>query len=343
MSGGVHLVIRGAATKGSTRGHQKKQDRLIRKRKRGLQILANMKWIIPHLRELGAEVHVEQPADADSWRTRELIEVVKQLGGDNHVHRTDGCAWDMKDRESYVIKKPWKIATSCEHMGRMIGNHRCDGRHAHRPISGARTEASAQYPQRLCRAVAQQIMSKNYLDDMRGTWPVDVSEEVEAAPAAERKPAPWSIAAQIDKLTAKEKKDINNWLRKVHRQIGHRSNRKLVELLKARGTHPVTLEMARTFKCDACEEHVTPKPRNVVASYDARPGEILEIDGMKWRHPVTGRHCRCQIIVDVGSRSPIVTTFEEGAIGAKITNNNSSEDCRRSLVKDWMTHRPRSK
>ena len=33
-------------------------------------------------------------------------------------------------------------------------------------------------------------------------------------------------------MTAKEKKYIDNLLRKVHRQVGHRSNRKLVELLK---------------------------------------------------------------------------------------------------------------
>ena len=60
-----------------------------------------------------------------------------------------------------------------------------------------------------------------------------------------------------------------------------------------------------------------------------------------WTHPVTGRNCRCQIMVDVCPRSPIVTVFEEST--SKITSNNSSEDCRKSLVKDWMAHRSRPK
>ena len=123
-----------------------------------------------------------------------------------------------------MIKKPRKIASSCAQMGRTGGNRRCDGRHAHIAFSGARTETSAQYPQRLCRAVARQIMSTDYLENYCGIWPADAKEDEEISPprVPEKKKAPWSIDTNNEKLTANEKKDIDNWLRKVHIQFGHR-------------------------------------------------------------------------------------------------------------------------
>ena len=49
--------------------------------------------------------------------------------------------------------------------------------------------------------------------------------------------------------TASERKEITNWLQKIHQQIGHRDNRTLVRLLKQRGTHPWVLKMAHDHRC----------------------------------------------------------------------------------------------
>ena len=108
-----------------------------------------------------------------------------------------------------------------------------------------------------------------------------------------------------------ERKEITNWLQKIHQQIGYRDNRTLVRLLKQRGTHPWVLKMATEHRCSACEESRPPALGHITSSYENVPGAILEIDGMHWQHPVTGRHARCQFMVDVGSRAPMVTVFEE--------------------------------
>ena len=79
----------------------------------------------------------------------------------------------------------------------------------------------------------------------------------------------------------------------------------------------------------------------MVATYGATPGEVLEIDGMQWVHPVTGRHCRAQLMVDVGSRCPAVKVLEETP--TKSFNNNSAPECRDALINDWLTHKPRPK
>ena len=60
---------------------------------------------------------------------------------------------------------------------------------------------------------------------------------------------------------------------------------------------------------------------------------------MHWQHPVTGRHARCQFMVDVGSRAPMVTVFEETR--ERSNRNNQTAECKESLLKDWFVHRGR--
>ena len=60
---------------------------------------------------------------------------------------------------------------------------------------------------------------------------------------------------------------------------------------------------------------------------------------MHWQHPVTCRHARCQFVVDVGSRAPMITVFEE--IRERSTRNNQTSECKESLLKDWFVHRGR--
>ena len=62
-----------------------------------------------------------------------------------------------------------------------------------------------------------------------------------------------------------------------------------------------------------CEESRPPALTHITSSFENVPGAILEIDGMHWQHPVTGRHARCQFMVDVGSRTAMITVFEENS------------------------------
>ena len=134
-------------------------------------------------------------------------------------------------------------------------------------------------------------------------------------------------------------KEITNWLQKIHQQIGHRDNRTLVRLLKQRGTSPWVLMMATEHRCSACGESRFSALRHITSSYENVPGAILEIDGMHWQHPVTGRHARCQFMVDVGSRAPMITVCEETR--ERSTRNNQTSECKESLLKDWFVHRGR--
>ena len=60
---------------------------------------------------------------------------------------------------------------------------------------------------------------------------------------------------------------------------------------------------------------------------------------MHWQHPVAGRHARCQFMIDVGSRAPMITVFEETR--ERSTRNNQTSEYKESLLKGWFVHRGR--
>ena len=66
---------------------------------------------------------------------------------------------------------------------------------------------------------------------------MEIDHEVAAAP-----PAPHVVEASP---TPSERREITNWLQKIHREIGHRDNR---------GAHSWVLMMAQEYRCSSCEE-----------------------------------------------------------------------------------------
>ena len=80
--------------------------------------------------------------------------------------------------------------------------------------------------------------------------------------------------------------------------------------------------MAHEYRCSAREESKSPDLGHINSSCEKVPGAILEIDAMHSEHSVTGRRARCQLMVDAGSRAPVVTIFEE-------TRERSKQQCHR--------------
>ena len=170
--------------------------------------------------------------------------------------------------------------------------------------------------------------------------PMEVDREVDVPPPALPPSALPPPAPLVDAgPNSSERKEITNWSQKIHQQIGHRDNRTLVRLLKQRVTHPWVLKMATEHRCSACEESRPPALRHITSSCENVLGAILEIHGMHWQHPVTGRHARCQFMVDVGSRAPMITVFEETR--ERSSRNNQTSEWKESLLKDCFAHRGR--
>ena len=152
---------------------------------------------------------------------------------------------------------------------------------------------------------------------------MEVGREVDVPPPALPPSPPLVVDASPN---SSEQKAITNWLQKIHQQIGHRDNRTLVRLLKQRGTHPWVLRCRMNTVAVLVKNPKPPALRHMTSSCENVPGAILESDGMHWQHPVTGRHARCQFMVDVGSRAPMITVFEETR--ERFTRNNQTSECK---------------
>ena len=190
-------------------------------------------------------------------------------------------------------------------------------KHKHGRPFDLSSESSLQFPKSLCQTLAKQFLVKDRWVSVLGILehlhpnederplnpsassheaPMEVDREVDVPPPALPPSALPPTAPLVDAgPNSSERKEITNWLQKIHQQIGHRDNRTLVRLLKQRGTHPWVLKMATEHRCSACDESRPPALRHVTCSYENVPGAILQIDGMHWQHPVTGSSCSMSV------------------------------------------------
>ena len=73
--------------------------------------------------------------------------------------------------------------------------------------------------------------------------------------------------------------------------------------LKTRNTDPRVVELARTFRCSACEENkkFVGRPRTSLEPLHPK-WQAIQSDVGHWRHPTTGRKVQFAIIIDEGCR-----------------------------------------
>lgn len=66
---------------------------------------------------------------------------------------------------------------------------------------------------------------------------------------------------------------------RVHRNLGHLSNRPLVQLLKEAKAPEIVIEIATTLECPLCARHVRTSPARPANPYRAREqGHIVAMD-----------------------------------------------------------------
>ena len=234
----------------------------------------------------------------------------------------NGCAWSLRDSQGSLLNQSWQILTTSPEVQRVLNYRPCDRRHEHGRLPDHFSAFSLQFPQSLCRTLAKQFLVKDSWHSALGILEQlhsddDVQPFDPSASSWENRAGLDATSSEMDidrnvdmpsseppvidaSPTVSERKEITNWLHQIHQQIGHRDIRTLARLLKQRGTLPWVLMMAHDHRCSACEESKPLALRHITSSYENVPGAILEIDGMHWQHPVTGRHARCQFMVDVG-------------------------------------------
>ena len=217
----------------------------------------------------------------------------------------NGCACGLRDSQGSLLNQSWQILTTSPDVQRVLNHRPCDQRHKHGRLPFHSNAFPLQFPQSLCQTLAKQFLVKDSWNSALGLLeqlhPDDDERPFDPSASSGENPAGLDAApSEMD----------------IDRDVDMPP------------PEPPVVEASPTVS-----------ERKEITSYENVPGAILEIDGMHWQHPVTGRHARCQFMVDVGSRSPVVTVFEETR--ERSNRNNQTTECKESLLKDWFVHRGR--
>ena len=123
-------------------------------------------------------------------------------------------------------------------------------------------------------------------------------------------------------LTTEEKDRILKQLSKIHSATGHGSYNLLLKTLQRRQVSPQILEVAKTFRCSACDERKKPDPRrqsNLEIHTDR--WRSVQIDTAYWKHPKNKKQIQFTLIMDEASRFLVGSVMnEEGKKGVKATD-----------------------
>ena len=76
----------------------------------------------------------EWPSYCSGWKLKELTSFIERFK--LKIVDFDGCAGGVKSQEGYVMKKPWRIATTSTQLVSSLSTKRCGRSHQHEECGG---------------------------------------------------------------------------------------------------------------------------------------------------------------------------------------------------------------
>lgn len=251
--------------------------------------------VCKHARTLGVEIHFELSERCEAWNLPLLIDFLKEFGLEKVT--CHGCAVGLRtlDRKSSLCKG-WTIATRNQQLLQHL-SLKCQKNHPKARCEAGQAAHTARYTPAFARRVVN-CLSENeawshVLQELQGYGnEVLVGELVDEPEGAE-----------IEGITAAEKHDIERKIQHIHKNTGHGSMKSLIAALEARGVADQVLQVARAWKCPACQERKRVDPRRFATLETLAPKwERIQIDTAAWTHPVTHVKSQIMMIIDEGSR-----------------------------------------
>ncbi|CAK0818384.1 unnamed protein product, partial [Prorocentrum cordatum] len=297
---------------------------------------------------------LEQPASSRSWTRSPSIKAMRDQMHETIIH---GCAHGLREaRSGLLMRKAWRICSTDPEFGAKLGRA-CSNRpgrgdnHTHRPIEDGQVVAqTAFYPPALCKAWAKHILKTNtsarYGKEIFTSLeqiPEDAEEEMEEAldedllqdnPEAMDDESVMKGLGISETPTKKEELEIEQRLTRLHRNLGHPSNKTLYKILKASGAPLQVLQAALRHQCHACHAGQLPKAVRVASGIEL-PGvlEVLASDGLEWLSPKQDSFLMT-LNIDEGSGLTSVTYL--GQKGERNGNRSTQEVI--STWNDWCGH-----
>ncbi|CAK0840995.1 unnamed protein product, partial [Prorocentrum cordatum] len=195
-------------------------------------------------------IELEQPWNSHSWSRSPSIKKMRSEMYETIIH---GCAYGLRDeRSGLLVKKAWRVCSTDPDFGAKVGRL-CSNRtgrgdnHLHRAIEDGHLVAqTAYYPPAMCRAWAKHILKKNMTSQYgkeiyAGLEQIPEEDDVETSGELgelnteediEMETAEASLKGLGVKteLSKKEVSEIEQRLARLHRNLGHPSNKTLYNI-----------------------------------------------------------------------------------------------------------------
>ncbi|CAK0899034.1 unnamed protein product, partial [Prorocentrum cordatum] len=250
--------------------------------------------------------------------------------------------------EQPAASRSWTRSPSIKAMRDQM--HEGDN-HTHRPIEDGQVVAqTAFYPPALCKAWAKHILKTNtsarYGKEIFTSLeqiPEDAEEEMEETldedllqdnPEAMDDESVMKGLGISETPTKKEELEIEQRLTRLHRNLGHPSNKTLYKILKASGAPLQALRAALRLQCHACHAGQLPKAARVASGIEL-PGalEALASDGLEWLSP---KQDSFLMTLNIDEGSGLTSVTYHGQKGERNGNRSTQEVI--STWNDWCGH-----
>ena len=332
-------------------------NNLIEKRKRGFKQWLNcirLAWV---QLELGGYFYIEQPQRCMTWRLEDMTtrQLVDELS--SYCIR-DQCFDGLKHpRSGKPMMKGTRIQSN-DYSFTLHFGQRCVGHDTeHATIEGGKvTSGTSFYPQHFCqRAVqlwkswddkttpkgfvrkfrdARQSEEVNLLCGACGSCALASQSGCEKCLDDSAFPAVAEVMQDIPEDDEGEKeKEAMQRLMRVHKNLGHPSNRLLAQILKEAKAPATVIDLASQLHCPICARHVRTSPARPANPHKAR--ELGQVVAMDFSFHTTPNHEKLMVLhfIDEASRYHTAKIIKEG----KCTNYSDLGNCQASELIDTIS------
>eukprot|EP00435_Cladocopium_sp_Y103_P067059 s369_g29.t1 len=211
-------------------------------------------------RREGRHGAIEQPRYALSWKTRTFYDLP---GYQAHL---DQCQFEVmmpdNDGNDQYIKKPTRLQCTDEGMANEL-SLLCPGDHYHLPLEGSspgvgnRAAASGDLEE------AKYFNSEAYVgDEIEEPIDIDYDNISDIINPPTPDPDPKQVIQQrrgvLRRLDEENRQAAKRTIMRLHRNLGHPTNKELIRLLKSKNASDILLQAAQEHECGLCDLHKRP-------------------------------------------------------------------------------------
>ena len=263
----------------------------------------------------GRHAHIEQPRYSMSWKTKALRDLPGRRADFDQCQY--GAVCQDEEGEWLPVKKATTILTTKRAVQEALCRL-CDGSHEHCKLEGyvsgygSRTKFMEDYQPGFAATLAAVLM----VPEVPQMWEYvgAVSEQRQAT-------------GELVKLYTEQQQEAVRVVQRLHRNLGHPDPQALVDLLTARNASPKVLEVARTYKCLACNKYKKPNqvaPASISVSREFNDQVQADVFYVK----VDSSKIAVMSVVDSATKYT----------AAVVVHKEDSEEYIRALERCWVKH-----